>query len=176
MSGAVFVVCGPPGVGKSRVAEHIAKRTDGDRLATDKIRKDLFGPEPEYTREESQATYDEMFTRARKRLKDGGVVVLDATFMLKRGRERANHLAQEYTDPYDFTIVRVTADEDVVRKRIKEREDDPSDADFEIYQSIRDRYEPLELPHVTIDNSDWWFTTRQRMRDADIYEVPSYYR
>lgn len=176
MDVTLYVVCGEPGVGKSRVAEHIADRTDGVRLATDEIRKDLFGPEPTYSKEESQAVYDEMFDRARNWLIDGCTVVLDATFMLKRGRERANKLAQQFTTPYSFQIVRVTCDEDVTKKRIREREDSASDADVSVYQSIRDRFEPVELPHVTIDNSNWWFTTMQQMREKDLYDVPSYYK
>lgn len=173
----VFVVAGEPGVGKTRVAQHIAKRTGGTHLSTDSIRKDLFGPDPEYMSGESQATYDEMFNRARKLLRDGETVVLDGTFSHKAGRERANCLAQKYTDPYEFTIVRVECDPDVTRKRIREREDSDSDADVSIYESIKDRFEPVELPHVTIDNSDrWFFTTKQRLRDTDLYETPSYYQ
>ena len=176
MDGAVFVVAGEPGVGKSKVAKHIAKRTDGKRLATDVIRKDLFGPEPTYSKEESQAVYDEMFDRAKNRLTRGEPVVLDATFMLASGRERANRLAQKFTDPYDFTIVRVICDEDIAIRRIKERDSGPSDADVDVYRSIRDRFEEIELPHVTIDNSAWWFDTKQQLREAEVYEIPSYYK
>jgi len=173
----LIVVCGEPGVGKSKVADLLSRRTGGHVLRTDEIRKDLFGPEPEYTKEESQATYDEMFDRAKNLLRDGHkCVILDATFMLKRGRERANALAQEYTDPYNFDIVRVTADEDVVRKRIRERENDASDADFQIYQSIRDRFEPIELPCTEIDNSGYWWDTMEQCRSKDLYSKPSYYK
>lgn len=174
MSNKLFVVCGEPGVGKSKIANHIAGRVDGKCLSTDKIRKDLFGPDPEYTRKESQATYDEMFDQARNFLKRGETVVLDATFMFAAGRERANRLAQEHTDPYNFTIVRVTADESVALQRIRDR-NGVSDATVDVYHSIRDRFESVELPHVKIDNSDWWFSTKKRMRDKDLYESPSYY-
>lgn len=172
----LIVVCGEPGVGKSRVADLLSRRTGAHILRTDEIRKDLFGPEPEYTTEESQATYDEMFDRARNLLKDGDSVILDATFMLQKGRERANRLAQKHTNPYWFDIVRVTADEDTVRKRLRKREDDASDADFTIYQSIRDRFEPIELPHTEIDNSgSWWLDTIEELRSEDLYSKPSYY-
>lgn len=169
MDGALYVVCGEPGVGKSKVAKEIAKQTDGKRFATDEIRKDLFGPEPSYTSEESQATYEEMFDRAKNQLTRGHSVVLDATFMLRSGRARANRLAQAYTEPYDFTIVRVTAEESVAKHRIKER-NGVSDADVSVYESIRDRFESVELPHVTIDNSHWWFHTKQQLVDKDVYK------
>ena len=173
----LIVVCGEPGVGKSKVADLLSRRTGGHVLRTDEIRKDLFGPEPEYTSEESQQVYDEMFDRAKNLLRDDHkCVILDATFMLKVGRERADFLAQKYTDPYNFDIVRVTADEDVVRKRIRERENDASDADFSIYQSIRDRFEPIEFPHVEIDNSGYWWDTMEQCRSKDLYSTPSYYQ
>jgi len=171
-NGKLIIVCGEPGVGKSSVAEYIAKLFDifGNChvLATDEIRKELFGPEPEYTKEESQATYDEMFDRARLRLQENENVVLDATFMLQRGRERANRLAQEHTEPYNFTIVRVTCDPDTAKRRIRQREESASDADVQVYHSIRDRFEPIELPHVTIDNSDSWWQTREKLSNKEL--------
>lgn len=172
----LIVVCGEPGVGKSRVARHINKRLDGKRLATDEIRKDLFGPEPDYTKKESQQVYDEMFDRARNWLIDEVPVVLDATFMLKRGRERANKLAQQFTKPYDFTIVRVTCEPSVAKKRIRQRENSASDADVDVYRSIRDRFEPVELPHIEVDNSGWWFNTIDDLGGKDLYTKPSYYQ
>lgn len=172
----VIVVCGEPGVGKSKVARHIADRIGGERLATDEIRKDLFGPEPDYTKEESQQVYDEMFDRARNFLLEEKPVVLDATFMLKVGRERADFLAQKYTSPYNFTLVRVTCEPDVAKERIRNREDSASDADVSVYQSIRDRFETIKYPHVEIDNSRRWWHTLKEMRSKDLYTYPSYYR
>jgi predicted kinase len=164
----LIIVCGEPGVGKSDVADLLSLRTGASVLRTDDIRKDLFGPEPEYSKEESKATYDEMFDRAGNILQDGLSVILDATFMLQKGRERANRLAQKHTQPYDFTIVRVTAEPDVVKKRIREREDDASDADVSVYQSIRKRFEPVELPHVTVDNSGYWWNTMEEVRSKQV--------
>lgn len=174
---SLTIVCGEPGVGKSRVADFISRRMGGAPvLRTDEIRKDLFGPEPDYTSEESQATYDEMFDRARNLLKDGEHVILDATFMFEHGRQRANALAQEYTDPYDFTIIRVTCEPSIAKDRINNRTHDASDADVSVYQSIRDRFEPVELPYHEIDNSDWFWHTMDQLRETGVYEVPSYYR
>jgi predicted kinase len=175
MSGALFVVCGEPGVGKTTIAKLIANSADGKRLSTDNIRKDLFGPDPDYTKEESEATYDEMFDRARNMLKEGKVVVLDATFMFQKGRERANRLAQEYTDPYEFTIVRVVVDDEIAKYRIRSREDSESDAGVSVYNSIKDRFEPIELPYVEIDNSTWLFSTKREMREKGLYDSASYY-
>lgn len=172
----LILVCGEPGVGKSKIASHLSKKLGGRVLRTDEIRKELFGPEPDYSTEESRKVYDAMFERADVLLQQDYTVILDATFMLQKGRERANHLAQVNTDPYDFTIIRVTAEPSVVKERIRERgEDSASDADVRVYQSIRDRFEEVELPHVTIDNSHTWFETRKQLWSKDLYAKPSYY-
>lgn len=177
MEQTLYVVCGEPGVGKSRVAENIATHADGTIIDTDHVRKDMFGPEPSYSWKEGMETYDELFNRAEKRLKDGETVILDGTFKLQQGRERANALAQEHTDPYIFEIVRVVADDPVVRRRLKERQqegNDISDADYSVYQSIRDTYEAVELPHTTVDNSSWFFETERQLIEAGVYPEPSW--
>lgn len=164
----LVIVCGEPGVGKSRVSRHIAEQVDGTRLATDEIRKELFGAEPNYTWQESKTTYDELFGRTERLLQDGDTCVLDGTFMLKRGRKRAKHLAETYTTSNSIDIVRVTAEDTVVKERITERENDISDAGFKTYQSIRDRFEPVMLPHTVIDNSSSWQHTVDEIASKDL--------
>lgn len=152
MTTRLYVVCGEPGVGKSEVASFLGLiRTNTVVLRTDEIRKELFGPDPDYTSQESQATYDEMFQRARNNLEDGGNVIMDATFMYADGRQRAKGLASE-TDA-TFHLLRIVCDEDTVIERIKSREDDASDAGVDVYRSIRDRFEPVEMSHSRVDNS-----------------------
>jgi len=158
----LYIVCGEPGIGKSRVASHIAEATDAQRIATDEVRKELFGPDPDYTRGESQATYDAMFERARGWLIDGIPVVLDATFMLKKGRERAAALAENFAN--SFTIVRVRCASSIVENRIEGR-DGASDADFSVHQSIRDRFEPLEQQHISIHNEGSWSETTKQIHE-----------
>jgi predicted kinase len=174
MSGQLIVVCGPPGVGKSKVAAHIEHRTGGRCFRTDEIRKEMFGPEPDYTQEESQAVYDELLSRAKQFLIKDRIVILDGTFMKQSGRQRASNLAQRYTDGYQFTLIRVTADEDVVEERIRNR-DGVSDADVEVYRSIRDRFEDIRLPHKVLDNSGyWWDTSKTLDKELDVYATPSW--
>lgn len=45
------------------------------------------------------------------------------------------------------------------------RTDDPSDATFQDHLAIAKRFEPLEVPHVTVDNSGDWERTRERIED-----------
>ncbi|MFB6177911.1 MAG: AAA family ATPase, partial [Halobaculum sp.] len=87
----------------------------------------------------------------RDRLDDGESVVLDGTFRTERQRERAATVAAECAG--GFELVRVACEESVVRQRIEEREDDASDADFDVHRMIREEFEPITRDHARIDNS-----------------------
>lgn len=159
-TGRLVVVCGLPGVGKTLVSERIADRLDATLLRTDVVRKELYA-DPAYTPEERESVYEELFSRARRRVEDGTDAVLDATFRTRADRERAAALADAVGAPLD--VVRVVCDAAVVRERIAAREDDESDADFDVYLQFRDRFEPLERRHRTVDNSGSADSTRRQV-------------
>ncbi|UPW01267.1 AAA family ATPase [Halorussus gelatinilyticus] len=145
------VVCGLPGVGKTTVAEDVAERLDGRLLRTDVVRKDILD-DPEYTEGESRMVYRELFERASDVVEGGRSVVLDGTFKDAGDRERAVELAESLDAT--FRLVKVECDESVVRDRIAAREDDESDADFEVHAMYRERFDAISADHVTVDNSE----------------------
>jgi predicted kinase len=53
----------------------------------------------------------------------------------------------------------------VVRDRIERREDDESDADFEVHRLYRETFDPLARDHVTVDNSDGLEVTRRQVAE-----------
>jgi len=146
----LVVVCGLPGVGKTTVSGHAADALDGRLLRTDVIRKELF-PDPDYTPEEREAVYDELFARAKETLRQRQSVVLDGTFKKRDHRGDARRAAQEVGVP--LSLVKVACDEDVVRERIRARTNDASDADFEIHKQYRKEFEPIAGPFARVDNS-----------------------
>ncbi|RLM57169.1 AAA family ATPase [Halobellus sp. Atlit-31R] len=160
MTGRLLVVTGLPGVGKTAVAREIAGRVDGRLIRTDVVRTDCF-EDPEYTAHERATVYDEVFARARKTLSDGGAAVLDGTFRKRSDRARAAGLAAELDA--SLGVVAVECEPSVAEARIAAREGDESDADVEVYREFRERYEPIELPHVTVDNSGAFEATRDRL-------------
>jgi len=159
----LVLVCGHPGTGKSTVAERVAGRLGGRLLRTDVVRKELY-PEPAYTDEESASVYDTLFERALEAA-GGEHVVLDGTFRDRTLRERAAAVAAEAG--VEFRLVRVTCETETVRERIRARVDDPSDADFDIYQQLKAEFDPLETEaDLTVYNSGSLARTLETVDEA----------
>jgi len=157
----LVAVSGVPGTGKTTVAEAIADRIDATVVRTDVVRKELYDA-PEYTAAETEAVYDEVLDRARERL-DTGSVVVDATFKTKAVRDAARGVAEETGAA--FRLVGVECDDEVVRSRIRDRTDDESDADIEVYEVFREQYEPLDSPDLLVDNSGMLAETFAQLDD-----------
>lgn len=158
--GQWVVVCGPPGVGKSTVAQAVADRLDAAWLRTDRIRKDLFD-DPTYSERETDAVYAEL--RDRAVTCDTASVVLDGTFRTRDRRGAVADLARQHG--VGFRLVVVECDESVVRDRLDAREDDPSDADFEIYRKVAAQFRPPDRDHAVVDNSGSLDATRDRIAE-----------
>ena len=146
----LIVYCGFPGVGKSVASAYTADQLPAERYRSDAIRKELFS-DPEYTAAETEATYAELFERARAGLETGADVVLDATFRSRRYRDRAAGVADDAG--VDSLFVRVTCDPDVAVERLENRTETVSDAGVREYRIVSESFEPLEREHVEIDNS-----------------------
>jgi predicted kinase len=159
---SLVAVCGLPGVGKSTVARRVADRLEAEALRTDVVRKERFD-DPEYTDAETAAVYDELLARAADRLAAGDRVVLDATFKSRERRLEARDLAEDLD--CGFRLVHVDCEASVVERRIAAR-DGVSDADFEVHLALRERFEPVEMDHLAVDNSGSEAETRRQVDAA----------
>jgi predicted kinase len=157
---SLVVVCGLPGVGKTTVAERVAERIDGRLLRTDVVRKQRHD-EPTYSAAETRDVYRAVLEQARETIQNGRTAVLDATFRTSDLRERAKALADYLA--VEFELLHVACDESVVEERIAGRESDASDADFAVHLQLRDEFEPVDLDHEVIDNSDGLDRTRRQV-------------
>ena len=145
----VTVICGLQGTGKTTVARLIAEQQEAVLLRTDVVRKELFD-EPKYTIGEMQQVYEEMFARACQEVLDKNVV-LDATFSKQVNRQRARDIARDVGAT--FQIIEVTSESEVINERLEARNQDASEADWNVYQNTIDDFEPIQEPGITIDNS-----------------------
>ena len=161
----LFVVCGPPGTGKTTVAREVADEVGGELIRTDVVRKDLFS-NPTYTDEEVRATYDAVFERARAVLESDGAVVLDGTFRHAELRERARELSRALGA--GFEIVRVECTTEALKRRIEARTDDESDAEFADHLTVEAEFDPVTERHHRIDNSGTVAETKAQL--ATLFE------
>jgi predicted kinase len=156
------------GTGKSTLAQALAKRLGLVVIASDVTRKQLVGiPVTEhrfegfdsgiYSVELSRKTYDKMFSSAGAILREGGSVVLDASFIKAEERLEAKKLAEE--TGADFFIIECTLDEESIKKRLERRrkEGSISDGRWEIYGPQKEAFEPVveaaPPKHAIIDTS-----------------------
>jgi aminoglycoside phosphotransferase family enzyme/predicted kinase len=155
-SGALVLVCGTVGVGKSTAAEALAERSAGVVVSSDRTRKRLAGLGPTergeaaldqglYAADRTQAVYRGLLERAEPIVGSGRVAILDATFARVVHREQALVWARERG--VDAFLLQVECEEAVARDRVQRRREhgtDPSDAGPELVATSRARFEPLD--------------------------------
>lgn len=151
----LILLCGLPGTGKSHLAALLRERLPLVRVASDHIRRVLF-PEPRYTPAEHCAVHATCQELVDQLLREGHSVVLDATNLAHRHRQRYYQLAEQHGAK--LLILHTTAAPEVIRRRLQERGEGllpayDSAADWEIYQQYSEKMEPIRRPHRLVDTS-----------------------
>ncbi len=169
--GALVMVGGLVGSGKSSVAQALADRVDGVVIGSDRVRKRISGlasnqrvesgvDEGIYNPEVTDRVYAALLDRARPVLASGRVAILDATFGLHQHRDIAIETARRSEVP--FYLVEARCAPDVALERLARREaadTDPSDAGPDFYATSVARFEPVRgethLEVVFTDRANW---------------------
>lgn len=152
---ALIVIMGLPGVGKSHIARLLSAQIGAAHVASDELRSRLFIA-ASYADDENRAVFAVAGALVDSLLSAGHRVVLDATNLRARNRERALSLARQRDVPVVF--VYVDAPEVEVRERLAARRaaraaDDHSEADERIYERMRaEAFEPPSEGYFTITN------------------------
>ncbi len=148
-----IAVSGLPGTGKSYICSKLAERLSSLVLESDSLRKTLF-PKPDYSRQESSYLFRAIHTLIGSLLKKGIPIILDATNLSERYREHLYSIADRLN--VRLILVRVEAPPEVVRERLKNRQEDPkakSDADWTVYQRMKDTVQRIRRNHYVVDTS-----------------------
>lgn len=154
--GAVVVVTGTVGSGKSSVAEVLADALEGVVIASDRVRKALAGLAPEartgaarglYADAAKERVYEALLERAAPVVASGRIAILDATYALERHRAAAFAWAAARgarAALVEVRCARPTALARLARRAAAGR--DPSDAGPELLAWSEAHYEPPQPP------------------------------
>jgi len=152
---AFIAVSGLPGTGKSYFCHKLVERLPFIILESDALRKELF-PQPSYSPEESARLFRALHLLIERLLKQGISLILDATNLSERFRERLYSIADRLG--VRLILVRVEAPPEVVYQRLKVRQEaaspeNKSDADWAVYQRMRATAEEMRRNHYAVDTS-----------------------
>lgn len=147
---ALIIVCGLQGTGKSTVAAYLTKKIKkAIHLRSDIIRKKLFS-NPTYSEKEKEKVYIVLLQNVKTLLKRK-TVILDATFSKNRYRILAKRIAENLGASWH--IIETTCSEEIVKKRLKTRTNDASDAKFIHYLEQKPLFETIRGKHIIVDTS-----------------------
>ena len=152
---AFIVVSGLPGTGKSYFCSKLAERLSVVILESDALRKAPF-PSPGYNRQESSRLFQACHLLIERLLKRGILLILDATNLSERYRERLYNIADRLD--VKLILVRVEAPAEVVQERLKARRKgvslgNNSGADWEVYQRMKPAVQKIHRNHYAVDTS-----------------------
>ena len=153
--GTLVALSGLPGTGKSHFARELTKQLTFRVLESDRVRK-LLVAKPQYTGEEHSRVFAVCHLLIEDCLAQGRRVLFDATNLTEAFRRPLHLICQRLSVP--LILVWLTASQDIVRARLKERaaelhENDFSDAGWSIYCRLAPYEEPIEGPHFAVDSS-----------------------
>lgn len=151
----LVALAGLPGTGKSHLAAAIAERHPAVVVRSDQLRKLLF-TSPTYSGEESGAVYLTSYAVIESLLRDGHVVIFDATNLTRQGRRRLQNIAEQCGA--GFRCVLTVAPPDVVALRLERRaagqaETYSSDADWQVHQRLAGALEQTDASCTVVDTS-----------------------
>jgi predicted kinase len=152
---AFVAVSGLPGTGKSYFCARLAERLPFVILESDALRKTLFSP-PSYSPQESARLFKTLHLLIERLLKQGVPLILDATNLSERDRERLYNIADRLDAR--LILVRMEAPPELVYKRLKARKNgansaNHSDADWEVYRKMKPAVQKISRRHYVADSS-----------------------
>jgi uncharacterized protein len=148
---ALIATVGLPATGKSHFARALAARLPLVVLESDALRSVLFR-KPRHGYKESRRLFQAIHALAGRLLRDGYLVLLDATNLREEHRRDLKALAGSTGSR--LILVELTAPEGVALQRLKGRELRPEQAGIETYLRMRDEAEPILLEHQSVDTSN----------------------
>ena len=142
----LIMITGLPGSGKTTFAKALAESLNAVHLNTDIIRARM-GKRGQYDEMDKSMIYAKMLKQTESYLHRGEDLVVDATFYKAALRKPYKRLAKKYKKQLYWIVVQ--AAESVIKERMQQKRQ-YSEADFEVYKTIKDIYEPLEEGYLIL--------------------------
>lgn len=146
----IIIVFGLPGSGKTYFAERLAHRIKANYISSDTLRKEIVDV-PTYSDDEKKLIYKKMYDIMYDFLHSKNHLVLDGTFYKAELRNSFIEEAQSIGKSINF--IEIQADEELIRERLSHKRS-VSDADFEIYQRIKEEFEPFRKDHLVLRSTN----------------------
>jgi predicted kinase len=143
------IVFGLPGSGKSYFASRLAKKINAGYINSDQLRMEMFKVRT-YSEQEKAAVYNAMLLKMKEAGNQNVDIVLDATFHRNETRKLFMH---EMKGKGGILFIEVKANENIIRERLK-KERPYSEADFKVYNFIRQHWEPMTESHLVLKSTD----------------------
>jgi hypothetical protein len=155
----LVVTCGLSGSGKTTLTTPLLEMLDAIRLRSDVERKRLYGLKPHesgradvgegiYDAAAGDRTYARLLELARALLGAGKTVIVDATFLDPARRVPFEALARELAVRY--RILELTASPEVLKRRLRARRGDASDADVVVLERQLERWPSVTGPERSL--------------------------
>lgn len=147
----IILVGGLPGSGKTYFATKLATEINATLYSSDKVRKVLH-VSGKYNIADKLDVYTELARLAESALANkNSPVIVDATFSHHRMRILFKELAEKHN--VKFLFIWLYADDKIVKARTSIPRPD-SDADFQVYEKIRNQFEPIIFHHLVLESTD----------------------
>lgn len=142
----LILIAGLPGSGKTAIASAFAAQQHVLHLNSDALRHQM-GLTGRYSLEDKKKVYAALLSRTAEALQKGLTVVVDSTFYQTSVRLPFLELASAYH--VQVLWVEIRASESTLRERLSRPRPD-SEADYAVYEKIREQFEPLPDDRIVI--------------------------
>ena len=142
----LILIAGLPGTGKSTVAKAYIQQYGGVHINSDLLRNTM-KMRGHYDPTDKEKVYNAMLESTWNALEEGKNAIVDSTFISEQ--IRATFEAVAHACSARFYWVEMHASEETIRERLLKPRPD-SEADFSVYQTLRDINEPITQPHLDL--------------------------
>lgn len=146
----LLIITGLPATGKTTLARAYAGRYGAVHFNSDQVRAEL-GLRGQYGPESKQQVYEALLARVRRALQAGQDVVMDSVLPREALREPFRRVAAECGA--ECRWVHLHLRDDTARQRLSRPRLD-SEATYEVYEKLRDEWEDIAGPHLSLQADD----------------------